>query len=198
MFGGSFDPPHAGHLHAARRAREAFALDHVVYIPAAAPPHKLERPLADGQDRLALLALLLEDEPGVSIWDGELRRAGPSWSVDTARAFARELGAGVELFWILGSDNLPGLAGWREVEEWLRLVQPVIVYRRGAELELEALGGLGGEAQERVRAGLLPGEPFDASASQIRAELERGELPGELLPPRLREYILERGIYRVG
>jgi cytidyltransferase-like protein len=85
VLGGSFDPPHLGHLHAARRARDAFALEHVVFVPAARPPHKPERILAEGAERLEMLALLLADEPDVSVWDTELGRSGPSYTVDTLR-----------------------------------------------------------------------------------------------------------------
>jgi cytidyltransferase-like protein len=81
VLGGSFDPPHLGHLHAARAARTAFALDHVVFVPAAHPPHKPERALAEARHRLALLALLLGDDPAFSIWGAELARAGPSYTV---------------------------------------------------------------------------------------------------------------------
>ncbi len=195
IFGGSFDPPHTGHLFAARRAQAAQALDHVLFVPAARPPHKPERVLAPAADRLALLRLLLQGEPGVSIWTGELERGGPSYSIDTLRALRRALGPEPELFWILGSDNLPGLAGWREAEALLAEVQPVIVYRRGEALDPAFLSRLSPGARERVRRGFLPGEPWDASASELRERLSRGELDDARLPPKLREYIRAKGIY---
>lgn len=195
MLGGSFDPPHAGHLHVARRAREAFGLDHVVLVPAARPPHKPGRLLAAPADRLALLDLLVGGEPWLSVWTGELAREGPSYSIDTVRELRRALGPGAELHWILGSDNLAGLPGWREAEELLRLVQPIVVARRGAPLDEALLAPLSPQARERVRRGFLPGEPFDASASELREDLRRGGEGDGALPASLREYIREKGIY---
>ena len=69
LFGGSFDPPHSGHLHVARAARGRFGLDRVVFVPAAEPPHKVGRRLASGSDRLAMLQLLLAGEPGCEVSD---------------------------------------------------------------------------------------------------------------------------------
>ncbi|MEM7308623.1 MAG: nicotinate (nicotinamide) nucleotide adenylyltransferase [Planctomycetota bacterium] len=197
VLGGSFDPPHRGHLHAADAARGAFALDHVLLVPAARPPHKPGRQLASGADRAALLSLLAAGDDGLSVWTGELSREGPSYSVDTARALRRARGQEAELFWILGSDNLPGLAGWREAEELLRLAQPIVIFRAGDPLELgDEVAGLSEPARARLAAGLVAAPPMRISSTELRRRLAAGEDPGEELPEDLREYIAARGIYR--
>jgi len=194
VLGGSFDPPHAGHLHAAQAAREAFALDHVVLVPAALPPHKPGRALAGAEDRLALLELLRGERAWLSVSGLELERAGPSYTIDTVRALARETDA--ELFLIIGSDNLPGLPGWREAEELLARAQPIVIQRAG---EAPALGDaarrLSPAAAERLRAGLCAVAPVEASSSELRRRLALGQDPGPALPRALREYIERTGIY---
>ena len=133
LFGGSFDPPHAGHLHVARAARGRFGLERVVFVPAAEPPHKPGRQLESGADRLAMLRLLLADEPGCETSDLELRRGGRSFTIDTVRALPAALGEpeDCEIYLLIGSDNLAGLPGWREARALLERVQPVVVRREG-------------------------------------------------------------------
>jgi nicotinate-nucleotide adenylyltransferase len=200
LFGGSFDPPHAGHLHVVRRARAAFALDHVVLVPAARPPHKLARTLSAGEARLELLRALLRDEPGVSLWSHELERAGPSYTIDTLRALRKETQGA--LFLIVGTDNLEGLSGWREAEAVLALAQPIVVLRAGTSpASLDAVlcdARLSSRARTRLALGRLHGPTVDVSSSALRAALAAGAVEPELLPPAVAKLALARGLYRGG
>lgn len=199
IFGGSFDPVHRGHLFAARAARDAFGLDRVLFVPAARPPHKLGRALAPAADRVAMLALALEGEPDFAIEGCELGRAGPSYTIDTVRELERRFAARApELFLVLGSDNLPGLPDWYEVEELLARVQPIVVHREGDPAEhLRALAGrLSPPALQRLERGFLRLPAFEAAASELRARLARGADVGELLTPAVRDYVREHGLYR--
>lgn len=200
VLGGSFDPVHAGHLGAARLARRAFELDHVVFVPAARPPHKPGCRLAAGEHRLAMLARALRGEPGTSSWDVELRREGPSFTVDTLRELVRRRGHPGGLHLIVGRDNLAGLPSWREVEEVLALAQPVVVQRGGDPAALERAlarleGRLSGAALARLQAGLVREAPPAVAATELRSRLARGEDPGADLPPGVWEYARSRGIY---
>ena len=197
VLGGAFDPPHLGHLHAARRARAAFALDHVLFVPAARPPHKPDRLLAAPEERVEMLSILLADEPDVSLWEAELVRDGPSYTVDTLRALRVHVPEPAALFLILGQDNLAGFPGWREVEEIVRLAQPIVVQRGG----VDAVPGLAADslspfARTRLALGRLACPAFDASSTELRAELERGDAAAGRLPERLAEYLRTRGLYR--
>jgi len=200
LLGGSFDPPHLGHLHLAESARMARALDHVVWVPAARPPHKLERRLAPAEERVRMLELLLTGERDASIWTVELEREGPSYTVDTLRALQAERHVG-EIFLLLGSDNLAQLPSWHQVDQVLTLAHPVVVPRRGAPVDPPGLGELPPELAERLRAGTLTSAVVDVSSTELRGHLAdplappRPELD-RLLPAGLREYIAERGIYR--
>src|SRR5262245_873479 len=92
VYGGSFDPVHAGHVHVARQAQRAFALDAVVFVPAAQPPHKPGRVLASPQDRVAMLEIALRGEPSWRVTTLEFERSGPSYTIDTLRELPRRLG----------------------------------------------------------------------------------------------------------
>lgn len=195
IFGGSFDPPHGGHLHAARAAQGAFQLDRVLFVPAARPPHKPGRRLASGADRLALLELLITGEADFELDGRELSRSGPSFSVDTLEQLRVEFDG--ELFLILGTDNLAGLPDWRSISRILELAQPIVIHRAGDELApFAALAGrLTADELERLRAGLVELPPVRISSTQLREQVRRGETPGELLPRALRDYIDEHGLY---
>lgn len=198
LFGGSFDPPHAGHLALLRRARAAFQLDHTVLVPAARPPHKPDQPLSDGATRLELLRALIAREEGLSLWSVELERTGPSYTVDTLRTLKRATPA--QLFLLLGSDNLPGLPGWRAAEELVALAQPIIVPRAGTDAAACAAAladaRLSTRARTRLALGLLGGPTVDVSASELRAALAAGAAAHPLLPEAVAERIRARGLYR--
>src|SRR5215831_2666653 len=154
LFGGSFDPVHAGHLHAARSALEAFGLDRVAFVPAREPPHKPGRVLASGEDRLRMLRLATAAEPRFLVLPLELEREGPSFTIDTVRALPEALGRppDVPIYLVLGSDNLAGLESWREAAALIARVHPVIVHRDdapdGALDRIERV--LGREAADKI------------------------------------------------
>jgi nicotinate-nucleotide adenylyltransferase len=199
MLGGSFDPVHRGHLFVARAAQRQFALDHVLFVPAARPPHKPGRKLASQDDRAHMLALALEGEPSWSMSTLEFARTGPSYTIDTVRELPQRLGLrpDVEIFLILGWDNLRGLERWREVKALLERVQPIVVWRGEAEgVDLDLLRReLGPELFTKLERGLLRLPPSPESSTQVREQLARGEDPGPALPPGVLEYIRARGIY---
>lgn len=198
LFGGSFDPVHFGHLHAARAALEAFDLKRVLFIPAARPPHKPDHRLAPAADRVAMLAIALGGEPRFEIDPLELERAGPSYTIDTVHELrARYASKEPELFLIIGSDNLPGLASWWRAEELLANVQPIIVHREGdpAELLHHLRGRLSDPALTRLERGFLRIEPVVVAASELRDALRAGRDPGDALPFGVFDYIRARRLY---
>ncbi len=205
LFGGSFDPVHSGHLHATRAARAAFGLDRVVFVPAAEPPHKIGQRLAEGRHRLAMLELAIAGEPAFEASSIELDRGGRSFTIDTVRALPAAIGErdDCEIYLILGSDNLAGLATWRAAGELVDRVQPVVVHRDDdscAESEPRALAliaeRLGPERAEKVRKGRVDLPPVRVTATALRGELAHGKkLLGEIDPAVLR-YIEEHGLYR--
>lgn len=196
--GGSFDPVHAGHLAIARAAAEAFGLERVLLVPAARPPHKLDKRLADARQRLELLELATADDQRLQPCDVELERDGPSYSHDTALALRERFGPDVELLFIIGADTLVELPTWHRIGELLRLVTFCPVTRDGNSLDVEVLADLAdAETRARIAAHALHIEPHPASSTAIREQLVRGERP-EHLPPGVYEAIRDRGLYSAG
>ncbi|MDP6370532.1 MAG: nicotinate (nicotinamide) nucleotide adenylyltransferase [Planctomycetota bacterium] len=202
LFGGTFDPPHAGHIHLAQSAQAALGLGRVLFIPAARSPHK-PPPEAPGAasataDRLALLEALCESRPSWSVSTVELERGGTSYMIETVEALAAagELGSEPPCL-LLGGDQLPGLHSWRRLEELLSRVRPIVVHRgRDARGQLAALeASLPPELAARVRAGFLDLPPVDISSTELRGHLERGVDPGPELPAEVLAVIRARSLY---
>jgi nicotinate-nucleotide adenylyltransferase len=199
ILGGSFDPVHLGHLHAARAALDAFDLDRVVFVPAAQAPHKTDRPWADARDRMEMLRLAIQGEPRFEVSDIELCRGGVSFTIDTIRDLPRELGLpdDAEIYLIVGSDNLPGLPRWHRAQELLERVRPIVVHRAGdAEHMLsEMLAGLDAAAQAKLRAGYLRLPPVDVSSTEVRSNGARIDAERPQVPPAVQEYIHAHRLY---
>jgi nicotinate-nucleotide adenylyltransferase len=204
LLGGSFDPIHVGHLHAARAAQKAFELDRVVFVPAARPPHKPGVVLASGADRLAMVELAIAGEPTWSASGIELDRPGPSYTIDTVRELARTPDGPEDalIHLIVGSDNLAGLVGWRDAHELLERVQPIVIFREdagdagGEDILREACAALPEALALKLERGYLRLPPVDVSASELRGRFTAGADPGAKIPEPVAEYIRSRGLYR--
>ena len=134
VFGGTFDPPHIGHLVAAVDARSALDLDVVLFVVAAVPWQKVgDRPISPAADRLAMVEAAVSGEPGLEVSDLEIRRGGPSYTADTL-AELRAAEPDAELFVILGHDAAAGFTTWERFEEVAATAVLVVVDRPGTEV----------------------------------------------------------------
>jgi nicotinate-nucleotide adenylyltransferase len=197
LFGGSFDPVHHGHLIVARSVAEQIGVQRIWLVPAACPPHKPQRVLAPGQDRLAMCRLAVAGDPLFEVTDCELVRGGPSYTLLTVQEFARALPAGSELFWLIGTDSLAELAGWHQVRELVRGCTLVTARRAGSAVPDEAALAsiVGAEAAARIRSYILPTPRIDISATEVRERVAAGRDIRYLVPPAVAEYIAARGLY---
>jgi nicotinate-nucleotide adenylyltransferase len=185
IFGGTFDPPHIGHLIVAQDAWAALRLDRVVFIPAAVPPHKSELPITPAEVRLEMLRAAVAGDPRFEVSDLELRRTGPSYTVDTLRAL-HEAEPDATLYFLLGVDQFREFHSWREPEEVARLARLVVLSRGGESVEV---GGVPPHRRLEVTR-------VDLSATAIRARVAAGE-PIRYLVPAAVEAVIEReGLYR--
>lgn len=189
ILGGSFDPPHLGHLALASAAREALGLDRVHVIPAAQAPLRDGAPSAPATERLLLLRLAFDDLDWAVVDDRELRRGGVSYSVDTARELAAE-NPGAELHWILGADQLSRLHLWREAPELCRLVRFAVLSREGMAGEVDA------SLRDLARVTRLRVAEVPCSSTEVRRALAAGEPVGKALPPAVAAAIEARHLYR--
>jgi nicotinate-nucleotide adenylyltransferase len=138
LFGGTFDPPHVGHLVTAVNVRHALALDAVVLMVANAPWQKYgTRPISPAEDRLAMVEAAVADVNRLVAGDAEIRRGGPSFTADTLATMAEEY-PGADLFTIVGDDAAAGLTSWERYEEVVARSRLVVVDRPGAPVQLPA------------------------------------------------------------
>lgn len=190
IMGGTFNPPHNGHLYAARCAREDLALDRVLFIPTNLPPHKkLPAGSATAAQRCEMVRLATEDLPWAALSTMEIERGGASYTVDTLRALKTPE---TELFLIIGTDMLLMLDyGWRAPEEICRLCT-LAVYTRNAG-ERKALEEKKRFLEEKFDAQirLMAREPLPVSSTELRGggDLDR------LVPPAVAAYIRANHLY---
>lgn len=206
LYGGTFDPVHAGHLAVARAARDTLhAAVHLV--PAAVPPHRGPT-AASARDRTDLLALAVAGEPGLAVDTRELRREGPSYTVDTLREARADIGPRAPLAWLVGADAFRGLPSWHDWRALFDLAHFVVAVRPGHGLEelpetlsaacagrwAKAPAELSETAAGRLFRLDLP--PHPAASSELRRRLAAGEDPGDWLDPAVAAEIARRGLYR--
>ncbi len=188
LFGGTFDPVHLGHLRAAESAREALGLDLLAFLPCAVPPHRATS--SSAEDRLAMTRLATAPNPCFEVWDVELRREGPSYTVDTVAALEGERPHDSFVL-VVGADTWPEMTGWREPERLFSLVEVAVAERPGAP----ALALLPPFASARgVRR--VEGPSLAVSATAVRERVRRGQSVRYLVPDAVADYIAERGLYR--
>ena len=183
LYGGTFDPIHEGHLGVARAAAGRFALDRVLFVPAARPPHKFGATHApyDDRVRMAELACAGEERFEVSRIEEYTHR---SYSIDTIEKLRRQIGPAAELFFLIGADAFAEIQTWRRWRDVAREVTFLVVSRPGHAYRIP----------EGVRLEPLAGLDLRISSSGIREELAAGREP-EGLAPSVRDYIYERGLY---
>jgi nicotinate-nucleotide adenylyltransferase len=187
LFGGSFDPVHQAHLALAREALDQLALDEVRWIPVGLPWQKA-RELAPAPDREAMVRLAIADEPRFVLDRIELRRRGPSFTLDTVREL-HAANPGTDWFLILGQDQYATLHTWRDWRELLGLVTMVVANRPGASVAPNPQ-----VAGFRHQAVVLP--MMDISSTEVRRRAAAGEPIDDLVPEAVASYIDRRHLYR--
>jgi nicotinate-nucleotide adenylyltransferase len=197
VLGGTFDPPHLGHLWLATLAAEALQLDRVLFMPAAQPPHKRRQEISGATDRLLMTRLAIADNRDFELSAVEMERPGPSYTVDSVEELQRQLGDRAALYLVMAADSLSQIETWREPDRLLSMLEWAVGPRPGVELpQRAALDRRFGEAAKRIH--LLSGPSLDVSSSEIRARVAAGHTIRYLVPRAVEELIVERGLYRAG
>ena len=194
LLGGTFNPPHVGHMLCAQEALAALELDRVLLVPVNTPPHKAMPADPGPEVRAELCRLAVADAAGIEVSAIEVERPGPSYTVDTLRAL-HDADPGDQLTFIAGADQACGLPGWREPAAVLELADLAVAEREAWRREdvREALAGFPGAA-ERVRFFSMP--RVDVSSSLVRARVADGRPIRWLVPDAVVRAIAERGLYR--
>jgi nicotinate-nucleotide adenylyltransferase len=194
VFGGTFDPPHYGHLAAAEEAGEQLGLARVLFLPTGEPPHKPGEPISPVADRLCMTELAITDNPRFAISRVDVDRPGASYTVDTLALLQAAHGP-VALYFICGMDMLASFLTWREPARVLARCQLVAVTRPGTPpVDLAVLEAALPGARERIHVLRVPG--LDVSSTELAERVAAGRSLRYLTPPTIVEYIRARGLYR--
>lgn len=193
ILGGTFDPPHIGHLILGEYMAEALRLDYLLFVPAADPPHKQLQKKTLINHRLAMVRIALADNPRFQISRVDIDRAGPHYSVDTVQIIQQQYPQ-AELYFVMGGDSLRDLPTWSQPERLIQLVRLAVMRRPGdivtAQMHEDVLPGLA----ERVE--IIDAPVLEISSRQIIRRIRDGLSVRYLVPDAVRAYIHDNELYR--
>ena len=205
LFGGSFNPIHYGHLLLADEVRERLSLARVVFMPAGVPPHKPATEIAPAADRYAMVRLAIADNPAFEVSDLELRRTGPSYTIDTIEALGVPP---AELFLVIGSETFLDLLSWREPRRIAAQCRLVVIPRAGSpfdpdsEATRKVLREIGADGITTAEDGVpargvivLHATSLPLSASDLRMRAAAGRSLAYRVPPAVASYIATHRLY---
>ncbi len=197
IFGGTFSPPHNGHIAAAKAFMEQMWLDLLYVIPSSAPMAPGKAVTATAKDRLEMCRLAFSGIDGIYVSDAEVRRGGQSYTVDTLRELS---GKDRRLFLLCGTDTMLSIGNWKDAEEIFSLCYPTYIRREKDPSVTAAVTAANTDYQKRfgkiVRR--IVTEPIPISSEQIRAAVQRGNSVSEMLPAQVESYIFDNHLYGYG
>jgi len=190
IFGGTFDPVHAGHIAAALRAADGFSLDRVLFVVASQPPHKRHAEQADYEDRCRMVELACAEDERLEPSRLEApSEGGPSYSIDTIERVRASLQPDDRLFFLIGEDAFADIETWHRADDVLEAVELIVIPRvAGNEVE--------DQTPSRARVRRLEGFEHLASSTEARNRVASGESLDGILPASVAAYIEKRGLYR--
>jgi len=197
LFGGTFDPPHRGHVAVAKAAADAFGLDRVLFAPVGRQPLKAKNGASAFADRVAMVELACAGDGRfeVSLVDAPRADGTPNYTVDALLAL-RQTMPDDSLFNLVGADSFLHMRQWREPERLLELAEWIVVSRPG--FPLAAIEAMGWTRGQRERVHLLEGVQEDVAATTLRERLEAGASCTDVLPEPVAAYIQQHRLYRQG
>jgi len=217
FYGGSFDPPHRGHIALARLAMERLALERVLFAPVGVQPLKRDHPQASFDDRVAMTRLAITGQPclELSLVDAPRSDGRPNYTIDTLRALRAQLAHGDRIFCLMGADSFLSIGQWHQAADLLVSCEFVVASRPGFDLGRLAAAlpsavsvgacdappgclalSLHGPDRRASHLYLLPDLDEIASATGIRAALQQGGDPDAILDPAVAAYIRDHALYR--
>lgn len=202
FFGGSFDPPHSGHLGIARAALASGRCDEVVWFPAADPPHKRNSSRAPFADRINMIKLLINDQPGMSVSDFESRSGlSPSYTFDVLTALKQYCQENYML--LIGADSLLSLHTWYRAEELAEMYEFIIYPRSGSDVTPEQLHAVWNEKiAKKLYNSIIPGTFFEISSTEMKNSMEKNTFTGHIIdvrgcPVEVTDYIRRKHLYKM-
>ncbi len=216
LFGGTFNPIHLGHVQVIREVKTGFGLDKIFIIPSALPPHKKPSGVVDAEDRLEMIRLAFSNDPNFVVSDVELKRSGPSYTVDTVRHFTFNAPENERFYLIVGLDAFLEVDTWKSYEDLFHLIPFIVMSRtitgkNGTKLGLKSLGNY---INSRISKGytfspaqssyihekkqpvfIFDVTSVDISSTIIRKHVKNGNSVKHLVPEIIDDYIKAKGLY---
>ncbi len=194
IFGGTFDPPHLGHLILASEARAALGLERIAWVLTSIPPHKVGHEISDLKDRLAMVELSIRDEPSFELSRVDIDRPGPHFTSDTVRLLARQY-PDAQLVLLIGGDSLHDLPTWHEPAELVASIVEIGVMRRpGDQVDVGALEARVPGLTAKLR--YVDAPLLEIASHEIRERAARGLPFRYYVTPDVYQYIVEHRLYR--
>ena len=195
ILGGTFDPPHLGHVHIAEAALSQLQLDKVLFAPVGLQPLKQEHPATAPEHRARMVELAIADDPRLALSRVDLDRPGPHYTVDLLTLIHQQYPAAA-LWFIMGEDSLSDLLRWRDPACVIQLARLAVLRRPGYEPDWPVLD----QALPDLRASIdwIEHPEIGISASEIRQRIHSGLPVEQLVPPKVLQYILDQQLYRNG
>lgn len=193
IFGGTFDPIHMGHLIVAETIMDEFHLDKVVFIPAAVPPHKLDKQISPAKHRYMMTMLATCSNPRFQVSDMEMHRQGPSYSRDTLAQLIEEHGMDTEFYFIVGADSVENLHTWNRIDELLTMCHFIGASRPGCMPDMEKIAQRFGPLAEKIHC--LETPELEISSTEIRHRVGQKRTIRYIVPETVEQYIYKEKLY---
>jgi nicotinate-nucleotide adenylyltransferase len=184
VFGGTFNPIHNGHITIAEAALKSLKLDKIIFVPSNIPPHKSNGDIAKPRDRLNMVKLATEYNEDFEVSDLEIKRKGMSYTIDTIRELKNRFSDDDEFYFVIGSDSIPELKKWKDINNLLKIIKFVVVNRPGYSFKGIPEGALKIEI-----------EGIGISSSKIRKLLKDKKSIRSLVPEAVEKYIIKKNLY---
>lgn len=194
IFGGTFNPPHVGHLILAETAADALGLDRVYFVPAADPPHKIGLPRASVQDRLKMVELSIVDNDRFELSRVDVDRPGPHYTVDMVQIFQKTYPE-AELYFLMGSDSLRDLLTWDRPQKLVELCKLVVMSRPVVQPDMDLLYAEIPLLHEKLIS--ISSPEIEISSTNLVARVRNGQSIRYRVQESVREYIIEHALYQI-
>lgn len=194
LLGGSFDPPHIGHLILAEEARDQLGLDKVLFAPAGQQPLKVGQVITPVEDRVRMTERAIAGNAHFALSRGDVDRPGPHYTIDLVKIVAGQLPRGSELFFLMGFDSLADLPRWREPARLIRTAHLVALTRPDTPIDWDALEAQLPGVRERVK--LLDMPELEIASRDLRERVRTGRSIRYMVPETVMAYIEEKGLYK--
>jgi len=196
IMGGTFNPPHKGHLALARAAKEEYALDQIVFVPSGNPPHKAAKEVIDKELRFHMVKTAIKEKKNYSASRIELDRPGYSYAVDTFYALKRKYGKKAKLFYIMGLDSISEILDWKKPLELFKLCEFIVGARPGTKTRtFRRLVKFPPLHREVDKIHLMELKE-DISSSDIRSRIKNGKSVSHLVPKTVEGFIRRKKLYK--